>query len=129
MITIVPLKQEFSLYQINSDQEIPTEIIASEFYSYTKTQDEISIVSSCTLEFDHLKSEKGWKGLKVAGILDFSLVGILHDLTKPLKENGISVFVLSTYNTDYLFTKADLFEEALHVLGNTENVCVRHATQ
>ena len=64
----------------------------------------------------------GWKGLKVDGILDFSLVGILHDLTKPLKENGISVFVLSTFNTDYLFVKKESFEKALDIFSSEKNI-------
>ena len=125
MIELIPLKDTFTIYKVNNDKEIPVEIMDAEFYSITKTSDEISIVSNCKTEYKNLKSETGWKAIKVDGILDFSMVGILHDLTRPLKENNISVFVLSTFNTDYLFVKKEMFELTLEVLKNTPNIQIK----
>ncbi len=127
MIELIPLKDTFTIYKVNNEKEIPVEIMDAEFYSITKTSDEISIVSNCKTEYKNLKSESGWKAIKVDGILDFSLVGIIHDLTRPLKENKISVFVLSTFNTDYLFVKEDMFELAVKVLKNTPNIQIKES--
>ena len=115
MISLIPLNDIYSIYQFADEQEIPLEIITSGFYSITRTQDEISVVTNCITDFEFLKSSKKWKGFKVDGMLDFSLVGIIHELTKPLKENGIAVFVLSTYNTDYLFVKAENFDRSVDI--------------
>lgn len=125
MINLIPLVDTFSIYQLTDKQEIPIEIISSGFYSITKTNDEISIVTSCNLDFKSLKSSKNWKGFKVNGILDFSLVGIINDLTKPLKDNGISVFVLSTFNTDYLFVKKEYFDRAIDIYKFTDNILIK----
>ena len=125
MINLIPLVDTFSIYQLTDKQEIPIEIISSGFYSITKTNDEISIVTSCNLDFKSLKSSKNWKGFKVNGILDFSLVGIINDLTNPLKDNGISVFVLSTFNTDYLFVKKEYFDRAIDIYKFTDNILIK----
>jgi uncharacterized protein len=122
MINLIPLTDSFTIYQVANEKEIPAEIYGSGFYSVTKTCDEISIVTSCETLFPQLKSEKGWKGFKVAGILDFSLVGIINELTKPLKENGISVFVVSTFNTDYLFVKETAFQQAIEIFSKTGTI-------
>ncbi len=125
MIVIIPLKDTFTIYQVSNEKEVPAEIKEAEFYSITKTSDEISIITSCKTEHKHLKSESGWKAIKVDGILDFSLVGVINDLTQPLKENNISVFVLSTFNTDYLFVKEDMFELAVKVLNNPPDIQIK----
>jgi uncharacterized protein len=122
MIELIPLTDLFTIYQVATEKEIPKEIYYSGFYSVTKTDDEISILTNCETMFPDLKSEKGWKGFKVAGILDFSLVGIINDLTKPLKDHGISVFVVSTFNTDYLFVKEADFLKAIDIFGKTETI-------
>jgi hypothetical protein len=85
----------------------------------------ISIVTNCNLDFEYVKSSKTWKGFKVDGILDFSLVGIINDITKPLKDNGISVFVLSTFNTDYIFVKEEYFNKTKDIFKSTDNIRIK----
>ncbi len=63
-----------------------------------------------------VKSERGWRCLKVRGPLDFGLTGILASLVTPLAEAGISVFAISTYDTDYLMVKQDTFETTISTL-------------
>jgi uncharacterized protein len=128
MIELIPLSDLFAIYQLNNEREIPAEIYHSGFYSITKTDDEISILTNCKTPFPNLKSEKCWKGFKVAGILDFSLVGIINELTKPLKENGISVFVISTFNTDYLFVKEADCLKAIEIFRQTVTVRIQKST-
>jgi len=72
-----------------------------------------SLVPENTTERDD-----GWKGFRIIGQLDFSLIGILARISKILAEGGIGIFALSTYNTDYILTKEENFEKAMKVLKN-----------
>lgn len=58
----------------------------------------------------------GWRAFRVAGTLDFSLVGILAALSKTLADAGVGIFAISTFDTDYILTKAEDFDRALAVL-------------
>ena len=70
-----------------------------------------SLVPENTTERDD-----GWKGFRIIGQLDFSLIGILARISKILAEAGIGIFAISTYNTDYILTKEENFEKAMKVL-------------
>ena len=63
-----------------------------------------------------LEVSRGWRGFRVKGVLDFSLVGILAKISSMLAENGIAIFALSTFNTDYIFVHEADFAQALHLL-------------
>ena len=67
-----------------------------------------------------IKAEKDWKILKIEGILDFSLIGILSKISSILAKNQISVFVISTFNTDYILIKEEKIEEAIFILTQEE---------
>ena len=125
MIDLIPLNDEYTIYQLGTSQTIPSQIFDSGFYSITRTDDEVSIVTNCKPHLEDIKCSRNWKGFKVDGILDFSLVGLLNDITKPLKDNNISVFVISTFNTDYIFVKEDLFASAIAIFASTKNINVK----
>lgn len=59
-----------------------------------------------------------WKAFRIQGVLDFSLIGILAEISTLLAENRIGIFVVSTYNTDYILTKRDNYDKALQVLAD-----------
>jgi hypothetical protein len=122
MITLIPLADNYTIYQIPANQTIPASLLESDFYSITKTKEEISIVTTCKTSFENLKSDKDWRGFQVEGILDFSLIGIINEITEPLKDHGISVFVISTFNTDYIFVKDKSFQHAIEILAMTDNI-------
>jgi uncharacterized protein len=125
MITLIPLKDNFTIYQVTDYNKIPPDIFKSCFFSITSTGEEISIITNCTTRFGDIKSSEGWKGFRVEGMLDFSMVGIINEITKPLKDNRVSVFVISTYNTDYIFVKCEFFERSLEIFRRTENIAVQ----
>ncbi len=91
--------------------------LSKDFYFIGKTDEELSLVCktedtpACTLERDD-----GWKGFRIQGVLDFSLIGILSKLSGILAENKIGIFAVSTFNTDYILVKSQNFEKALQVL-------------
>jgi uncharacterized protein len=88
----------------------------SGFFALTRTEDELSLVVEESFMQPDWKAELNWRGLKVLGPLDFSLIGILSSLAQPLKAAGVSIFAVSTYDTDYLFVKEDKLPEALKAL-------------
>lgn len=82
-----------------------------------KTDKEISLVCATEKVPPRVTArEDGWNGLRIAGTLDFSLVGVLSDLATVLARNGISICAISTFDTDYIFVKSDRFEDACRVL-------------
>ena len=90
----------------------------SEFFFIGKTDEEISLV--CKTEDtpqETIERDDGWKGFRISGVLDFSLIGILSKLSGILAEHKIGIFAVSTYNTDYILVKEENFEKALNVLA------------
>lgn len=88
-----------------------------EFWFTSKTDEELSLV--CKTEDvpeKTLAREDGWNGFRIEGELDFSLIGVLSGISTILAENKIGIFVVSTYNTDYIFVKSPDFEKAASVL-------------
>lgn len=89
-----------------------------EFVFLSKTSDEISLV--CETGYTPpgvIASEPGWKALKIIGILDFGMIGIIARISNLLAEAKISVFVVSTYNTDYILLKSENFDKGIQVLA------------
>lgn len=87
------------------------------FWFLSKTDEEISLV--CRTEDvpnDATAREDGWRGFRIEGTLDFSLIGILAKITDVLAKDKIGVFVVSTYNTDYVFVKENNFDRAIALL-------------
>ena len=108
------LPQAFTVCQVS---DVSTVDFTREFVFFSKTDEELSLV--CETAFvpaNAAAREDGWRGFRVCGVLDFSLVGILANISSLLAGHGISIFAVSTYNTDYLFTKADVFDRALETL-------------
>jgi uncharacterized protein len=90
---------------------------ASNFFSVTRTRDEVSIVCPERDVPAGIQSERGWRGLCVAGPLDFALTGVLAALAVPLAQASISIFAISTFDTDYVLVKETNLEGALAVLS------------
>ena len=65
---------------------------------------------------DTIERDDGWKGFRIQGVLDFSLIGILSKLSGILAEHKIGIFAVSTFNTDYILVKEENFDRALDVL-------------
>ena len=81
------------------------------------TDEEISLVcrTECTPP-DTVVREDGWCGFRIGGTLDFSMTGILSGISAVLADNGIGIFAISTYNTDYILVKGECFSKAAEVL-------------
>ena len=83
-----------------------------------KTDEENSLVCITEMVPDNVTArDDNWKALRIEGMLDFSLIGILSQISTLLAQNEIGIFVISTYNTDYILTKKKDFNKALEVLS------------
>lgn len=93
--------------------------MTTEFYFIGKTDEEISLV--CKTEdtpSNTIDRDDGWRGFRIQGILDFSLIGILSKLSGILAQHKIGIFAVSTYNTDYILVKEENYDKALDVLAS-----------
>ncbi len=92
--------------------------MSADLFFLGKTDEELSLV--CKTENAPPKTierDDGWRGFRIQGVLDFSLIGILSKLSGILAEHKIGIFAVSTYNTDYILVKEENFERALTVLA------------
>jgi hypothetical protein len=110
------LDNQFSVSRLDPQSVIPEWAFQGHFFSVTRTKNELSIVCEGILVPVGIKSETGWRILKVDGILDFNLTGILASITNPLAEAKISIFAISTFDTDYVLVKESDLEIAGKVL-------------
>ena len=84
-----------------------------------RTAEELSLVCPDGELPEGVRAERGWRAFKVEGPLDFALTGILAGLAAPLAEAGISIFAISTFDTDYLLVRAADLERAREVLAKS----------
>jgi uncharacterized protein len=102
------LRGEFTIQKLDATAPIPEWATGGEFVSITRTRDELSIVC---------ESPSGeWRCLKVEGLLNFSLVGILASLAEPLAKAGVPIFAISTFDTDHILVKAENLDRAIDAL-------------
>ncbi len=122
-LTIIPGR--FAVCRFDPQEALPEWAFEGDFFSVTRTAEERSVV--CREDFvpQGVTCEAGWACLKVEGPLDFSLTGVLASLAAPLAEAGISIFAVSTFDTDYLMVKAHDVDAAVGALtqaGHTVRV-------
>ena len=110
------LPQRLAICRLFPDEPIPEFLAHSQFWSVTRTRDELSVILPEEIVPADWKAETGWRCLKVLGPLDFGLTSILASIAVPLSHAGISIFALSTYDTDYLLVRENDLEKAKQVL-------------
>jgi hypothetical protein len=104
----------FSVCKIKDVKDVD---FTDEFVFVGKTDEELSLVCrSDKVPEDRIAIEKGWRAFRVQGELDFSLIGILSKISSILAENGVSIFALSTFNTDYILVKEEKLNDAIGAL-------------
>lgn len=110
------LDDDFAIHRFGADSEIPEQVFKSGFYTITRTDEELSIVCPSETVLQSDKSEPGWACIKVLGPLDFSLTGILADISRVLAAAKISIYAISTFDTDYILVKRGKIESAKRAL-------------
>lgn len=110
-LTLHPLPM--AVCRLPAGASIPMGALDAPFCSVTHTADEWSVVLPESRVEPGWQVAAGWRLFQVAGPLDFGLTGIVAGLTRPLAEAGVPVFVLSTFDTDYLLVRADRLDDAV----------------
>lgn len=113
-MTIEILPQEFTVCQVSA---LPVDALETEFCFFGKTDQELSLVCPTEHVPEQTKArEDGWRGVRIAGKLEFSLVGILSEISGVLAKEHIGIFAVSTYDTDYILLKGAQLGQAVKAL-------------
>jgi len=116
-VQIKKIYHNFSICQVEDYSLVNLE---ADYSFIAKTEEERSLVCiTKDVPSNVIRREDGWKAFCVQGVLDFSLIGILSKISTILAERGISIFAVSTYNTDYILIKDTNYEKALEVLKSS----------
>jgi uncharacterized protein len=121
------LEGRYVVLQLEPNASIPAWALGGEFFSVSKTGEELSIVclesnlptnlpTNAPTNLPDLRLERDWACLKLQGPFEFSLTGILLSVLEPLAQVNIGIFALSTFNTDYVLVKAENLERAIAAL-------------
>ncbi|MDP9189585.1 MAG: ACT domain-containing protein [Actinomycetota bacterium] len=109
------LPGDYAVCRLDPDDDPPLPA-AEGLFSVTRTDEEISIVCPVASALPAARAEGPFTALRVAGTLDFSLTGVLASLTSALAEVGVSVFAISTYDTDYMLVSRDRLPQAVEAI-------------
>jgi hypothetical protein len=107
----------YAITRLLSTSEIPAWVPRHGFVSVTRTAHELSIVSSGDVVPPDSISERHWRAFQVGTTLDFSLTGVLLSIAEPLARANVTIFVVSTYDTDYVLVKEDNIRRAIDTLA------------
>ncbi len=114
---IKTLPQSFSVCQVENYSLVDPD---SDYCFLGKTDEERSLVCPTgEVPSNTIRREDGWRAFRIQGVLDFSLVGILSEIAAVLANTGLSIFAISTYNTDYVLVKEKHYTQALDVLASS----------
>ncbi|WP_199611373.1 ACT domain-containing protein [Flocculibacter collagenilyticus] len=114
--TLELLTETFRIHSLPPGRAVPSCVFESPIFFIGKTFDELSIVCPESIEVDSLESEGGWGALEVLGPLGFSLTGILSNISGVLAAQNISIFAISTFDTDYILVKQVTMSRAISAL-------------
>lgn len=113
------LDETFAIARLGADAAVPAWVGGRDLLAVVRTRSELSIVCrEDAVPQNHTEVQRDFRGLVVAGTLDFALTGIIADLAKPLADAGISIYGISTYDTDHILVRADRLEDAKVALRN-----------
>jgi len=121
------LKDTYCIYRFDAGSPFPYWLDNSDFYSVTKTHDELSVVSKQveTKHDDRIRTDRNWRILKINGPLQLSQIGIIADISELLKRNEIPIFEISTFDTDYILVRKNDLEKAVLALAEAGHQIAR----
>ncbi len=113
------LPETFAIVRLAGDASVPPWAGSQDFLAVVRTRNELSIVCrEDTVPAGHSEVQRGFRCMAVAGTLDFAQIGIIAQLSQPLADAGISIFGISTYDTDHILVRDKDLEEATFALRN-----------
>ncbi|BDA60447.1 ACT domain-containing protein [Shewanella xiamenensis] len=115
-MTLAVHTRQYTIHSFSPKAQIPTEVFAEEVYFICKTEEGLTLVVPSELALDSLEQETNWSCLEVLGPLGFSLTGILSKIASTLADVQISIFALSTFDTEYILVKKNCLQGAIAAL-------------
>lgn len=116
-LTLLVLQETFAICRLDKNSAVPKWASLGDFYSVTRTCDELSVVCAQVNVPEGIPCDRGWRCLKVKGSLNFSSTGIIASLATTLAHASISILAVSTYDTDYLMVREKDLERTVLVLS------------
>jgi hypothetical protein len=113
--------ETFTICHLAADAAVPEWATQGQFFSITRTSEELSIIAASDLVPERLRTELSWRVMKIHGPFDLSEVGVLAALAQPLGAAGVSIFAVSTFDTDYLLVQCRQLREAISGLRNASH--------
>ena len=110
------LADTFSVSRLAHDAPVPAWATTAPVFSVTRTADELSIVAPESITPADVHAERGWRALKLEGPFDFALTGVLASVLQPLAESRVSIFAISTFDTDYVLVRSETLDAATSAL-------------
>jgi hypothetical protein len=108
---------DYTVCRLSGLSELTKEIQSSPFWFFGKTDEEFSLVCETSLTPENsVECEDGFRAFRIEGVLDFSLIGILSKLSSVLADQGIGIFAVSTFQTDYILVKKENYNKAIKKL-------------
>jgi uncharacterized protein len=117
-VKLSPLGATFAVCRLDPHDAIP-DWARGAFVSITRTADELSIVCEERHVPDGVRAERGWSAFKVDGPIPFEVTGVAASITAALAAEDISVFLVATFDTDYVLVKTSLEERAARALARS----------
>ena len=121
------LEGRFAVAQLEANADIPAWAFQGEFFTVSRSSEELSIVCLESNVPNGLRLERGWACLKLQGPFEFSMTGILLSVLEPLAKAQVGIFAISTFNTDYVLVKNGLLETAIVALESVGHRVARGA--
>lgn len=119
-LTLKVLSPKFAIHSLPAQSTIPSAALNAPIFFMAKTAEEVSIVIPEDIAIDSEEVEPDWRAFEVVGPLDFSMTGILSNISSVLANEKISIFAISTFDTDYILVKENKLASATHALMNNQ---------
>jgi len=119
------LKDKYGICTLPNTAPIPDWALTQSLASITRTEKELTIV--CRLEIlpSQYQSDLNWRCFKIDGSFDLNQIGVISSISSPLADSGISIYVISTYDTDYFLIKEQNLEKTISVLSNSGHAIIK----
>ncbi|MDT0594149.1 ACT domain-containing protein [Glaciecola petra] len=114
--TLRVLSKTFAIHSLDENSNIPSSVFKCDIYFIGKTEDELSLVVPQSLSIPAIETDFDWRVLEVLGPLNLSLVGIMSDISGVLAAAKVSVFIVSTFETDFVLVKQEQLTNAINAL-------------
>ncbi len=116
-LTFLVFRDTYAICKLDKDAPVPGWAYAGSFISVTRTPDELSITCAQGYVPEKVECQKGWRCLGVKGPFDFSVTGVVASFASVLADSGISIFVVCTYDTDYLLVQEANIDKTVEILS------------